>query len=476
MSIEQAQVLQLEKVMTQKTKQVEVDYRRGRTQITVPDSAVILDCPDPPILVDPATAVRKALAEPLGVGPLSTLVRAGNKVTIAFDAPPRSGKPRQLIIPILLEELERCGVGQESVTLVCAGGTHGKISPRGLADYLGSDLFHAFWPDRLINHDCSQDLVVLGRSARGDLVEYNRLVHDSDLLIYLGTIFPMNWGGFSGTGAVIGLGSARSIASHHTEVIASASSCHGDHRTQSFRLHKQAINAQIERSIGKPVFYVDVITDAKGNIAGVFAGHSPEINEPEWALGERLFQVETPQADVLVLGLPQEQVYGSTDNPLLAMTYITTPPRTWLRKPLLRRGGVVIALGGSNGQYNSDLRPTDSEIVGLYDRCMQVGELSQYIEEYLTRPDYLYRYRHCYAYHPIHGFWLLYENRWLMDHAAKVIMAGEVTPGPLRRLGITPASSYDEAWGMAKDIVGSDPRVVVLPHYWSHLKMQFSVV
>ena len=112
MSIEQAQVLQLEKVMTQKTNQVEVDYRRGRTQITVPDSAVILDCPDPQILVDPATAVRKAIAEPLGVGPLSTLVRAGNKVTIAFDAPPRSGKPRQLIIPILLEELERCGVGQ----------------------------------------------------------------------------------------------------------------------------------------------------------------------------------------------------------------------------------------------------------------------------------------------------------------------------------------------------------------------------
>jgi len=158
------------------------------------------------------------------------------------------------------------------------------------------------------------------------------------------------------------------------------------------------------------------------------------------------------------------------------MTYITTPPRTWLRKPLLRRGGVVIALGGSNGRYNSDLRPTDSEIVGLYDRCMQVGELSQYIEEYLTRPDYLYQYRHCYAYHPIHGFWLLYENRWLMDHAAKVIMAGEVTPGPLRRLGITPASSYDEAWSMAKDVVGSNPRVVVLPHYWSHLKMQFSVV
>jgi len=419
--------------------------------------------------------VRRALADPIGIGPISTLVKPGNKVTIAFDAPPRSGRPRQIIIPILLEELARCGVPEENVTLVCAGGTHGKIPPSGLREYLGPDLFHRFWPDRLTNHDCTQNLVYLGRSTLGDYVEYNRLVLDSDLTIYLGTIFALNWGGFTGTGVVIGLGSARSVASHHTEVIAGRHSTHGDHRKQHYRLHKEAMQAQIEKAIGKPIFYVDVITGATGDICAVFAGHSPEINEPTWAEAERLFQVKTPQADVLVMGIPSEAVYGSTDNPLLAMTYITTPPRTWLSRPLVRKGGVVIALGSSRGIYDTDSRPSDPEVIERYQRCFGPHELSQYIEEFLTRPDYLYKYQHCYAYHPIHAFWLLYENQWLMEHATKVIMAGEVTPGPLRTLGLTPSRSFDEAWHIAKEVVGQNPRVVVLPHYWTHLKMQFVV-
>lgn len=457
------------------TRIVKVDYGTTQLEIPVPDDATVLRCPDPPVLPDPAAAVCRALADPIGIGPISTLVRPGNKVTIAFDAPPRSGKPRQIIIPILLEELARCGVPEENVTLVCAGGTHGKIPPGGLLECLGPDLFHRFWPDRLTNHDCSQDLVYLGRSARGDYVEYNRLLIDSDLTIYLGTVFALNWGGFTGTGVVIGLGSARSIASHHTEVIADRHSTHGDHRTQHYRLHKEAMNAQIEKAIGKPIFYVDVITNATGDICAVFAGHSPEINEPAWAVAERLFQVKTPQADVLVMGMPYQVVYGSTDNPLLAMTYITTPPRTWLSKPLVRKGGVVIALGRSSGEYNTDLRPSDPEVVERYQGCFRVQELSQYIEEFLTRPDYLYKYQHCNAYHPIHAFWLLYENQWLMEHAAKVIMAGEINPGPLRSLGLVPAHSFAAAWQMAKEVVGENPRVVVLPHYWSHLKMQFVV-
>jgi len=361
------------------------------------------------------------------------------------------------------------------VTLVCAGGTHAKIPPDGLREYLGPDLFHRFWPDRLSNHDCSQDLVYLGRSSRGDYVEYNRILMDSDLTIYLGTIFAMNWGGFTGTGVVIGLGSARSIASHHTEVIADRHSTHGDHRTQHFRLHKESVHAQIEKAIGKPIFYVDVITNATGDICAVFAGHSPEINEPAWAVAERLFRVKTPQADVLIMGIAYQAVYGSTDNPLLTMTYITTPPRTWLNKPLVRKGGVVIALGRSSGEYNTYLRPSDPEVVKRYEGCFRTQELSQHIEEFLTRPDYLYKYQHCNGSHPIHAFWLLYENQWLMEHAAKVIMAGEVNPGPLRALGLVPSRSFAEAWQMAKEVVGENPRVVVLPHYWSHLKMQFAV-
>lgn len=134
----------------------------------------------------------------------------------------------------------------------------------------------------------------------------------------------------------------------------------------------------------------------------------------------------------------------------------------------------MIALGRSNGEY-SNLRPSDAEVLERYQNCFRVQELSKHIEEFLTRPDYLYKYQHCNAYHPIHPFWLLYENQWLIEHASKVIMAGEVAPGPLRSLGLVPSNSFASAWQMAKEVVGDNPRVVVLPHYWTHLKMQFLV-
>lgn len=458
-----------------KERVVKVDYATTKMEIAVPSDAVLAQVKeDPPALPEPEKAIREALANPIGMENISQLVSKGSKVTIAFDAPPRSGLPRRKIIPILLEQLSAAGVSEKEVTLVCAGGTHAKISKEGLLDYLGPELFNRFWPDRLQNHDASQDLVYLGVSELGDYVEYNRLVAESDLLIYLGTIFPINWGGYTGTGVVIGLGSARSINSHHTEVIDHPDSCHGDQRTHLYRLHKEAIHKQIEKSIGKKILYVDTIVNSKGEISAVFAGHSPEINEPAWQAAETLYQVEVPQADVIIVGVPYKQVYGTSDNPILAMTYTVTAQRTWVNKPMLREGGVVIGLVKCSGIIDSD-RPSDSEVLELFGRSFDTHDLSPYREEFLTRPDLLYKYRHCFCSHPAHPFWLFYENQYYLNHASKVIMAGEVNPGAVRKVGAVPARNFDQAWKMAKQVVGENPQVVILPNYWTWHKAQFVV-
>jgi nickel-dependent lactate racemase len=458
-----------------KRKRIYVDYGETQIGLKVPEDTVVARCEDPPPLRNPEDTFRQALENPIGTESFRDLVSKKSKVTIAFDAPPRSGIPKKLFIPILLEELRAGGVPTENVNLICATGSQRKRTQKELYCNLDPELFAEFWPHRLLNNDCTQDLVFLGQSELGDYVEGNKSLADSDLLIYMGTIFPIAWGGFSGMGAVIGLSSAQSIRSTHTWVIANPDSCHGNPYSSLFMKHKLAIHAQIEKATGKKIFYADSVINTKGEICGFFAGHCPEINEPEWSLAGSFFRVQVPQADILVIGLPVEQLYGLTHNPLLALTYLAMVMRTWVNKPLLKPGGVLIGMVKCSGTIDTRSRPSDQEVLNLFGNVHSASDLVDFEEEFLTRQDYIYRYRYCHAFHPAHPFWLLYEDQYLLDQAGKVIFAGEVHPEAVRKLGCIPARNFEHAWEMAKNIVGNNPTVVVVPDYMSRLKMQFYV-
>lgn len=274
---------------------------------------------------------------------------------------------------------------------------------------------------------------------------------------------------------VIGLGSARSIESHHTEVIAHSESCHGDPRTTLFMKHKLAIQSQIEKATGKKIFYIDAITNSKGEVSAVFAGHCPEILEPEWKKAEFLFRFNVSQGDILIMGMPPHEIYGPTHNPLLALTYAAMPFRTWVNKPIIRKGGVVIVLAECNGTIDEMIRPADREVLKLFGNCFSASDLRDFKEEFLTREDLIYRYRHCNAFHPSHPIWLFYEDQYLLDYPGKVIFAGDVNPAAIRQLGCTPARNFVEAWTMALDIVGNDPGVIVVPRYFTRDRVQFFV-
>jgi nickel-dependent lactate racemase len=458
-----------------KKKAVLMDYGEKGIEIEVPEDAYIVKRKDPSALADTEEAFFRAISNPIAMPPLPELVHKGSRVTIAFDAPPRSGIPRRLAITLILKELAKVGISDRDVTLICASATQRKRTASELRENLGAEIFDKFWPFRLKSHDCTQNLVNLGVTDLGDFVEHNAAVAESDVLVYLGTVVPIPWGGFTGIGVVVGLGSARSIESHHTEVIAHPESCHGDPKTMLYMKHKLAIHSHIEKVTGKKIFYVDAATNAKGEVSAVFAGHCPEILEPEWSQGESFFRVSVPQGDILIMGLPQQELYGLTHNPLLALTYAAMPFRTWVNKPLIRKGGVVIILAKCNGSIDERIRPSDGEVIKLFGNCFSALDLRDFKEEFLTREDLIYRYRHCNAFHPIHSIWLFYEDQYLLDHSGKVIFAGEVNPGAIRQLGCAPARDFDQAWNMALEVVGKKPDVLVVPRYFTRDRVQFFV-
>lgn len=461
------------------TRRVEVDFGDHRLAITVPAAAVVAEFQDPPVLGDPEAAVRKALAAPVEGPALRELARSGMRVVIGFDNPTRPGLPAQTILPLVVEELVAAGVAESHITLICANANHRKWTPAELATHVGRPLFDRFAPyGRLLNHDASDpaELSFLGTTANGGWAEHNRRAVEADLLVYQGNISPTYWGGYTGMGVVVGLGSARSIRSHHGyQVMAHPESCTGDHRTSRYRQLKAEIHDYIEKATGRRVFYIDAVGGVGGRLAGVFAGYAPRVDEAACELADTFSRRSVPQADVLIVGLPGRLPYEDPDNTLVAGVAALVPPRVWLGHELLREGAVVIALSPSAGRIDPVKYPSYQPVIDLYARHHDIAELADHEEDFAHRPDLIHQYRHGFGYHPLHAFWLFYQSHYTLGRAGRVVMAGTRNPGAFRDLGITPVRDFDAAWKVATTLVGARPTVVVAPSYYSRRLFKFEV-
>ena len=461
------------------SKTVEVDCGTQQISIEVPQSAVVAEFRDPKPLASPDRALAEALARPHGAPPLAELAKSGMKVAIGFDDPTRPPRPWQVILPAVVERLLACGVSRDDIVFICANGNHKKFSESELRAFVGEEIFTAFWPGgQIVNHDCHDPsgLKHLGETPSGCVVEHNRRFVDADLMIYVGQVMAHTWGGYTGTGAVIGMASTRSILSHHNHgVVNHPRTVTGDQRRMHFRGLKAEINAHIERATGKRIFYINWVGGSEGRMAGIFAGYSPEVEPPAWEAADRFSVVEVPQADVLVIGLPERYAYGSADNPLIAAIGVAYPPRVWLGDHMLRQGGVVIGATTSTGEIDAETYPSYQEVVDLYAGHHEIRELAAHQEAIASRPTYLERYARGGAYHPIHPFWLMYACDYVLSRASAVIMAGTRNPGAFRKLGMHPARSFADAWKRAVSITGPDPVTVVAPTYWSRRLFKFAV-
>ena len=464
------------------TKTVAVDYGATQLEISVPESAHVIEQPKPRSVADPEAEVRAALANPIGMPPIKEWVKPNSTVTIAFDDPTRPALPRQVAIPVIVEQLLEAGVRIEDITLISSGSVHRKYTQHELRKYLGPDIYDRFQTDpagtRVINHDASDPdgLVNLGFSSLGDHMEYNRCLVDSDHIIYCGTVMPNHWGGANGNGVVIGLAGARSCrATHRHGVIHHPDSHHCDPRTSHFNLHKRAMMTRIEEAIGKKVFYVNAfISEGKG-VAKFTAGHAAELNDVEWKFMEEHYQVDCPQADILIAGIPLQRAYSDTHNPLTFVSSLLVIPRWWIGKPMMREGGALIGVGACKGIYEEPVYKAWAELVEIWDRCKETDDLSPFEEDFLHRDDLLHLYRHHYCYHPIHAFWLFYQCQYAFDHVSKVLVTGDVNPREMRRLNATPTRDFDDALRQARQAVGRNPTIVVMPSFWGGIHAQFRV-
>jgi hypothetical protein len=307
-----------------------------------------------------------------------------------------------------------------------------------------------------------ENLTHLGMSESGYDVEINKLVTDSDLTVYINTVV---WRGFNGgwKSICVGLASYRCIRWHHTPDSMSMS-------MEKNRMHEilNEMGAVVEDRIGKErIFKIETVLANPLQVHKVWAGGVFETRQAALELMKSQLQprreLVKEKADIVLYGIPNWSPYAafSIMNPLL--TLVSTG--------LGYFGGVIEAMGKPGcstilaspcpDRWNHDHHPTHQEIWNdILPRSKDPYEIADlYEEDFAHRPDYLYKYRFCYGFHPMHGLMTTYPLRRLR-HTSRVFVAGADSPSLAEHLEFEPTRTVEEAVDRALQIHGKDASIV----------------
>jgi len=178
---------------------------------------------------------------------------------------------------------------------------------------------------------------------------------------------------------------------------------------------------------------------------------------------DRQAEVAVPeQADIVLLGLPSIGPYNvnSILNPILVQCLSAGYFFNFYRnRPLVRKGGVMIIDHPLTEVFNRLHHPSYYDFyMDLLPQTRNPVELERRFEKsYAENERYIDLYRHSYAYHGVHPFYMWYWGAHGMAHMGKVIVVNPTSRTAAQRLGFEPAPSMQAAIGMATDFVSRNP-------------------
>ncbi len=285
-------------------KKSEIPYGTGSQSLHLPESwtggTIDSDYKFQEIPFD--RIVREALKNPIGTGPLHSMVKTGETVCIVFSDITRSWQRTDDYLPILAEELQKGGVELKDITLLCALGTHRPHSEEEKKQLAGS----LYGKCAFVDHDCddSGNLVSVGTTRRGTEVELNRIAVEADHVILTGGIVFHLMAGYSGGRKSIlpGISSRKTIMQNHSLSLSPVPG-EGSHPDIGCdKIKGNHLHEDLEEAIDmiKPSFLLNIIPGKKGPGAAV-AGHYREAHIRGYEILKEFYKISIPEKRELVI-------------------------------------------------------------------------------------------------------------------------------------------------------------------------------
>lgn len=413
-------------------------FGKGTQEFEVPDQLLLGVVEG--VAVDPlpdlGEALEEALSDPIGSPPLAELVRSGDRVAIACPDYHRLWVRSQVWLPMLVSALNRAGIPDRDITVIIANGTHGAPGYEGVREIVGDRLPRAV---RVVNHNARDPSMLryMGKTPMGTPLWVNRHALEADHLILTGAVVPHAFAGYGGGRKAVlpGLSGMATILANHRRAL-SENPGGGTHPMArpgvlaGNPVHEDMLAAA--RMVG-PRFIVNFALSEEGDFLGVFAGELVRAHERGCEFVADAFRVEIPaKGDIVVAsrgGFPMDLTF-----------YQAFQSNANARAALREDGdGVLIMVG----ECSEGLGPYE------FQRWFDLGG-EEAIEEELRRNF------------TVAGF-VVYRAALLHRQAKKVMLVSRLDPEVVRRIGIVPHHSVEDALREAMETVPGG-RILLMPH------------
>jgi len=270
---------------------------------------------------DPNAEIEKALNNSIGTKTLDQIAKPDNTVAIVVDDATRA-TPTHLMLPPLLNQLNRAGIKDENITVIFACGSHRPVTPEEMKRLIGEEILNRI---KAVNHDYkAKDLVFLGKTKTfGTEVYVNRMFAEADVKILTGDVGLHYYAGYGGGRKSIlpGVSGAETIQHNHANLL------HPKARTgilEGNPVHEDMVEAA---KLAKVDFILNIVTNSKQELVQAFAGDMEQAFNEGVKIVDEMYKVPIEQrANIVIVssgGHPLDidlyQAYKGIDNALNAV-------------------------------------------------------------------------------------------------------------------------------------------------------------
>lgn len=374
--------------------------------------------------------VRLALNNPIGTEPLSKLT-IGKKHVVIISSDHTRPVPSHITMPIILEEIRKNNPDVK-ITILIATGMHRPTTHEELVAKYGEKIVKE---ERIVVHSAYEDndMTFKGILPSGGELWVNKLVDECDLLISEGFIEPHFFAGFSGgrKSVLPGIASKKTVLwNHNAKFIASGLAKAGNLETNP--IHKDMLFAA--KTVGL-AFILNVVLNGEKKVIKAFAGDVEQAHAHGCKLVKDIAEVKPIYSDIVITtngGYPLDQ-----------NIYQTVKGMTAAEATVNENGVIIICSScadGTGGEFFYKLLADNESAKIAYQKLNDVEpkdtEFDQWEAQILAR---------------------------ILTKAHVIIVSNHCDPAIIKAMHIKHAYNLDEALQMARDIVGENKKITIIP-------------
>jgi nickel-dependent lactate racemase len=407
----------------------------GKSSLSLPDlwdgQAVWLE-PGPFPSLDSRKVVEKALDEPVGSPAIGDMGLSGKRIACVVPDITRRAAV-DVYLPIMLSRLLSAGALPESVTIIVGLGIHRPLKEKELKHLVGSKVWSRF---RVVNHDPDDEdeNFLLGVTSGGIPVHVNKTVSSADMVILTGSITYHYFAGYGGGRKALlpGVASRSSCEAHHRMVVSwrkgELAGTVAPGVLVGNPVHEQMLEAC---SLAPPCFTLNVVTDPGGKIIAAFSGELDAAHLEACRAHDIYYRREVNSPSKLVIasagGYPKD------------INFVQAHKGLFGAHLSVEDGGIVVLLAqcSEGAGYR--------EFFDWFSRCDTE-------ESWLTGLDESYHINAQTAF-----------STWLRACRNPTILVSDLDPLDIRKTGMIPAGSVEEALVETRAILSELPVPIMLP-------------